>query len=148
MTEPKCIDPVFGEMNYKHRWYKKQDIKMFGKSWEIKVVAKAYSGKAITNEQQKSYELFMENEAKYIESIETELKKYINTNFKELAVNWVTARMIEKTSDLSAVVVPKTLLFKQDGATVMLMDCVWDVENGLGIKIIPEISIGIQDLFL
>lgn len=148
MSEAKCNDAVFGEMTYRHRWYKEQEISIFGQTWNITVVAKAYSGKAITNEQQDSYAKFMEAAGKYIEIIENELKNYVNNNLQELAEYWATARSVDSKEDLSQMVTPKTLLFKQDGTAVLLLDCVWDVENGVGVKIIPEVSTGVQDLFL
>lgn len=148
MNEAKCNDTVFGEMTYKHRWYKEQEISIFGKIWNTTVVAKAYSGKTITNKQQDSYTKFIENEGKYTETIENELKNYVNNNLLELAENWTAVRRIDSKEDLSQVVTPKTILFKQDGMAVLLLDCVWDAENGVGVKFIPEVSIGIQDLFL
>ena len=95
MSEAKCNDAVFGEMTYRHRWYKEQEISILGQTWNITVVAKAYSGKAITNEQQDSYAKFMEDTGKYIEIIENELKNYVNNNLQELAEYWVTARSVE-----------------------------------------------------
>lgn len=148
MEEMRCNDTVFGEMFYKHRWYKKQYINIFGKEWEITIAAKAYSGKAINEEQQKSYILFMENEKEYVKVIGEELKTYVNDNFHELAAYWADAKMVGSADDLSQMVTPKTLLFKQDGSVIMLLDCVWDVENGIGVQMIPKLVIGVQDLFL
>jgi len=148
MSEIRCNDAVFGEMTYKHRWFKNQEISILGQTWKVTVVAKAYSGKAITKEQQDSYIKFMENEDKYIEIIENELKIYVNNNLQELAEYWASARSVENKEDLSQMVTPTTLLFKQDGTVALLLDCVWDVENGIGVKIIPEVSTGVQDLFL
>lgn len=148
MDEARCNDSVFGEMSYKHRWYKKQQIDVFGKIWDINIVAKAYLSKAITKEQQESYSQFIKNEKKYVETVGEELKRYINGHLQELAVNWAGARMVDSIEDLSQMVTPKTLLFKQDGSMIMLLDCVWDKESGIGIKLIPETVIGSQDLFL
>lgn len=148
MSKIKCNDIVFGEMTYKHRWYKEQDIKIFGRVWNITVAAKAYTGKPITKEQQDSYSNFKENEDKYITTIENELKTYVNNNFQEFVEYWDSAKSVENKEDLSQMVTPKTFLFKQDGTVVLLLDCVWDVENGIGVKILPEVSVGIQDLFL
>lgn len=148
MSEVKCNDVAFGAMSYKHRWYKEQKINLFGQTWNINVVAKAYSGKAITKEQQDSYSKFMKAEGKYIDIIENALKFYVNDNLQELAEYWAGARYVEEKEDLSQMVTPKELLFKQDGAVALLLDCVWDVENGIGVKIIPEIMTGVQDLFL
>ena len=30
----------------------------------------------------------------------------------------------------------------------MLLDCVWDVENGVGVKLMPDVSVASQDIFL
>ena len=146
--ETSCNDAVFGVMQYKHRWIKKQNISAFGKQWEVTVAAKAYSGKPITKEQQDAYKRFAEKESTEIATIEKTILSYVNDNLKELSVNWVGARKISAITDLAQVVVPKTILFKQDGTTIMLLDCVWDVESGLAVELYPEVKIGSQDLFL
>lgn len=148
MSELVCNDAVFGEMSYKHRWYKKQKIEMFGQTWEIAVAAKAYTGRSITEEQRQSYSLFTREEREYVGIISEEIKNYVNAHRQELAENWVGARMIDDIDDIAQVARPKTLLFKQDGTTIMLLDCVWDIESGIGVKIIPEVMIGSQDVFL
>lgn len=146
--EATCNDIVFGEMKYKHRWYKQQTVLMFGKEWDITVAAKAYSGKPITEEEQNGYKYFMENENKMIDVIGEQLKQYINDNLQELATYWMGARSVIKTIELAQMVTPKTLLFKQDGTTLMLLDCVWDEDGGMAVKLIPEVAVGSQDIFL
>ena len=148
MNETKCNDAVFGEMSYRHRWYKIEKYEMFGQSWDVTVVAKAYTGKAITKEQQNSYSLFLKKQQEYFEIVSNEIKNYINDNLQTLAEIWVSARTIEDVEDIAQIVTPKTLLFKQDGTTIMLFDCAWDNEGGFGIKFIPDIQMGSQDLFL
>ena len=56
--------------------------------------------------------------------------------------------MIKLASDLAAIVKPRTLLFKQDGTALVLLDCPWDEEHGLAVQLIPEFAIGSQDVFL
>ena len=146
--EAICKDSVFGEMAYKHRWYKQQSLSMFGREWTITIAAKAYSGKPITEEQQKAYSYFMENEKEMIDIIGEQLKCYVNENLSTLAEYWVSARNVTNISELAQMVTPKTLLFKQDGSTLMLLDCVWDVESGMAVKLTPNIEVGSQDLFL
>ena len=148
MSELMCSDAVFGDMSYKYNWHKKQNVALFGHTWEVSVVARAYSGKNITEEQQKSYAQFINAEDKYANEIGEALTKYVNDNLHELAINWGSARKMESIESLCQVVTPKTILFKQNGSAVVLMDCVWDIENGIGVEIIPEIKIGSQDLFL
>lgn len=146
--EATCKDSVFGEMSYSHRWYKKQTISMFGKDWTITVAAKAYSGKPITEEQKKAYALFMKNEKEMIDSIGDQLKSYVRENLSSLAEYWISARAIVNISELAQMVAPKTLLFKQDGTIIMLLDCVWDIEGGMAVKLTPNVAVGSQDLFL
>ncbi|WP_104803264.1 DUF6985 domain-containing protein [Blautia marasmi] len=146
--EATCIDNVFGEMSYKHRWCKKQSISMFGEDWTITIAAKAYSGKPITEEQQKAYSYFMNNEKRMMDTVGEQLKSYVNENLSSLAEYWISARTIVNISELAQMVTPKTLLFKQDGTTIMLLDCVWDIEGGMAVKLAPNIVVGSQDLFL
>ena len=55
-------DPVFGHMEYRHRWFKTDEYEMFGKKWTLTVAAKAYSGKPITDAERASYQKFQENQ--------------------------------------------------------------------------------------
>ena len=146
--EKKCNDAVFGEMTYKHRWYKKQQVSLFNKEWNITIAAKAYSGKPITEAQQNSYSKFIEGEKEMTAIIGEKLKEYINTNVLDLAEYWLGARKISSITELSQVVEPRTLLFKQDGTTILLLDCVWDKEHGIAVELIPEVTVGSQDIFL
>ncbi len=141
-------DRVFGEMVYKHRWYKQQMVLMFGKSWHIKVVAKAYSGKPITEEQRKAYRIFSEKEEKILKSAEEKLKFYVNDNLEEISMNQNKIKKIEHVGELEQIVTPTSLLFKQDGTPILLFDCVWDPENGVAVKLFPEMVVGPQDVFL
>lgn len=146
--EKTVNDDVFGEMSYKHRWYKRQQINLFAKEWDVTVAAKAYSGKSITDDQRKSYTHFSENEAEMEKTVAEQLKEYVNSNLPELALHWTGARTVETAKDLAQMVTPQTLLFQQDGTTILLLDCVWDEEKGVAVKLYPEVAVGIQDLFI
>ena len=61
---------------------------------------------------------------------------------------WPKARVIEDDKDLPQVVTPKTLLIKQDGTVILLLECEWNEEDGIAVELIPELSAGSQDLFL
>lgn len=146
--EATCKDNVFGEMSYKHRWYKQQSISMFGEDWNITVAAKAYLGKPITEEQRKAYATFCKNEKDMVDTIGEQLKSYVNENLITLAEYWLGARTIVNVTDLAQMVIPKTLLFKQDGTTLFLFDCVWDIESGIAVELAPNVAVGSQDIFL
>ena len=146
--EDKCFDAIFGEMQYKHRWFKTQKDTFFGNEYEVKVVAKAYTGKEITDAQRDAYKKFLDNANEYKEAVSKQLMDYVNSNLIELAESWTGARKIESEADLVKIVTPKTILVKQDGTLLILLDCVWDVENGVAVKLMPEVAVGSQDLFL
>ena len=75
---------------------------------------------------------------------EQQLKEYVCENLVEL-------KEYDPNIDAESLenyVTPKTLLFQQDGTTLLLLECTWDDENGIAVKLLPEIAIGAQDLFL
>lgn len=148
MEKKSCNNKVFGNMEYNMRWYKEENIQIFTKKWDIKVIAKAFPGDDITKEQEESYLRFKENEKIYIETIENHLKEYVNENLEDLAVYWVGARKIINTVDLAKIVEPKAFLFRQDGTILFLAECEWDIENGIAVKLYPEVEVGPQDIFI
>ena len=137
--DKKCKDPIFGEMTYKHIWQKTETINMFGKKFDVTISASAYSEKPITKEQQDSYKNFKENELKILNKLELKITEYINSNKEDISVN---------SQDLSELLTPQILLFNQDGETIFLFDCVWDIEHGIGVNITSDYEIGSQDMFL
>lgn len=139
--DKKCKDPIFGEMIYKHRWQKMEAINMFGKNFNIVIAAKAYSEKPISKEQQKSYNNFKENESKILNKLELKITEYINSNKEDFSINY-------SKLDLPKLLTPRTLLFKQNGETIFLFDCFWDIEHGIGVNITSNFEIGSQDIFL
>lgn len=141
--EKKCKDLIFGEMIYKHIWQKAETINMFGKNFNIVIAAKAYSEKPITKEQQDNYKNFKKNETKILDEVSAKMNEYINSN-KE----WILNNLDNNIKlDLLKLLTPKTLLFNQNGDTILLFDCVWD-EHGIGIDITSGYKIGSQDIFL
>lgn len=109
---------------------------------------KAYSGKPITDAQRESYARYKANEKEIAQTVAEVITDYVNTNCNELAETWMGARMVSSVSDLADIVTPKTLLFTQTGDALLLLDCAWDIEHGLGVQIFPEYKIGSQDCFL
>lgn len=141
-------DPVFGEMSYQHRWYKKESLSLFGRVWPVTVAAKAYSGKPITDRQRESYLWFSQNREMLNQRTTEEIIAYVDQNCEALAATWPGARMLFSAEDVSQVVHPTTLLFQQDGTTLLLMECSWDKEHGLAVELAPTFAIGSQDDFL
>ena len=148
MKQKVVNNSVFGLMEYDFQWEKTEKISIFKKEYDITISAEAYSEENISKEQEESYLKFKENEKFYIETIENKLKEYINENLEDLATYWVGARKIINTSDLTKVVEPKSILFQQDGSIIFLAECEWDTENGIAVKLYPEVEIGPQDIFI
>lgn len=142
--EKKCQDAVFGTMTYKHGWWKKETMTLFEKARPITISAAAYCEEPITQEERTSYQNFMAHIDQLTKTAERELKEYVHENLAEL-------KEYDPNVDadrLENYVTPKTLLFQQDGTTLLLLECTWDIENGIAIKLLPEVAIGAQDLFL
>ena len=142
-----CMDHVFGTMKYKHRWFKDEIISIFNRDYNIKIVAKAYFGKPITEQQRVSYLKFKNEYQDFINRVTNLMLSYVNDNAENLSSVWEGAKKIKSDNELQGLVKPTSLLIKQDGTTVMMFDCQWD-EHGIGVQIIPDFQIGSQDIFL
>lgn len=148
MKQKAVNNSVFGLMEYDFQWEKIEKVSIFKKEYDITISAEAYSEENISKKQEESYLKFKENEKFYIETIENKLKEYINENLENLATYWVGARKIVNSSDLAKVVEPKSILFQQDGTILFLAECEWDIENGIAVKLYPEVEVGPQDIFI
>lgn len=148
MKQNAINNRVFGVMQYDYQFEKFERINIFKKEYDISIIAEAFTDEKISEEQEKSYSKFKENKKSYIETIENKLKDYINENIEDLATYWVGARKIINITDLAKVVEPKSILFQQDGTIVFLAECEWDIENGIAVKLYPEVEVGPQDVFI
>lgn len=142
-----CNDKVFGELTYKHRWTKEEELFLFGKKWKVIIAVKAYSHKPVTDEQRKSYQRFKNEYSDLSQKIETLAIDYINDHCEEFSSTWIGARNVKNANELATILKPRSVLFKQDGETIILLDCPWS-EEGVGIRLFPTETIGGQDLFL
>ena len=75
-------DVVFGEMKYDHSWEKTEEISAFGRTYNVKVVAEAYTKDVILDVQRKSYETYKHNIHNYLISVPDALLKYYIENYK------------------------------------------------------------------
>ena len=141
MKQKVVNNSIFGLMEYDFQWEKIEKVSIFKKEYNITIIAEAFPDEDISKEQEESYLKFKKNEKSYIETIENKLKEYINENLEDLATYWVGARKIINISDLAKVVEPKSILFQQDGTIVFLAECEWDIENGIAVKLYPEVEV-------
>jgi hypothetical protein len=129
-TTKQMTDSVFGEMNYNHSWEKYEEFTLLDKCYRINVIAVAYSDETITDEQRKGYVFFKENIGEISNKTDELIKKYIAAN------------------NITGSFKPVSLLIEQNGNTVILFDCSWDLDNGLAVKVYPEYELGTQDDYL
>ena len=148
MKQKVVNNSIFGLMEYDFQWEKIEKVSIFKKEYNITIIAEAFPDEDISKEQEESYLKFKENKKSYIETIENKLKEYVNENLEDLATYWVGARKIINITDLAKVVEPKSILFQQDGTIVFLAECEWDIENGIAVKLYPEVEVGPQDIFI
>lgn len=130
------LDKVFGEMEYKHSWTKKDSFSFLDKAYIVNVTAQAYKGNDILESQQSSYS----NYRKYFEENKSEIKEKLIEYCKS---TYDTDTPIEEC------LIPKTIIFERDNSWGILFDTDYDVENGVALFVINEkIQVGPQDLFL
>ncbi len=132
-------DNIFGLMEYKHRWVKSETINFFGINSNVTIAAKAYKEKPITDEQRNSYTKFKSELKMLSDKAKVETIKYFSN---------VEKKQIVSESELNSILRLKTVLFMQDGETVLLFDSSLDDDNGIGIQLYPNIQVGPQDTFL
>jgi hypothetical protein len=132
----KIIDKVFGEMEYKYSWTKKDSFLFLDKAYAVNVTAQAYKGDDILESQQSNYS----NYRKYFEENKAEIKEKLIEYCKS---TYNTEALLEEC------LIPKTIIFERDSSWGILFDTDYDVEDGVAVFIINEkIQVGPQDLFL
>ncbi len=146
--DERCVDAEFGSMVYRHRWVKTEKISFFGKDFEVKVVALAYSNKPINDQQRESHKIVYGKLNYYIGMIGNIILEYIKSNRDYINQYYSGIPNEVSLKEISGFVSPHSIVFKNDGAVVVLLDCVWDLEHGLSVKIVPEVELGLQDAFI
>lgn len=129
-------DRVFGKIEYDYGWCTQGKIELFDTVYNIVCVASAYKGEVINRDQRSKYTLFKENEKEILKNIENKIKKYVEENFPDYS------------QKIKESLVPKELIFHQDGDTGIFFECAWDIETGIVVQIFPKIEIVNPDNFL
>lgn len=129
-------DRVFGKVEYDYGWYVPIKVKLFDALCPINCVASAYKNETINKNQRSQYTLFKENEKEILKNVEHTIKEYVALNYPEYSLR------------LSESIVPKELIFQQNGDTGIFFECEWDIETGIVVGIFPEVKIINPDNFL
>ncbi|MBT2216287.1 DUF2004 domain-containing protein [Virgibacillus dakarensis] len=151
-------DPIFGELEYDFGWAKDTTIHFFGKETEIALMVDGEEDGKFDEDQYTSYQSLMKN----WEDIQPRLLKpildYYNQNRHELGYDIEcnqnyplieTKEQLLENIKLVGIVVPHADI--NEGRDIgIIFDCTWDIENGLGVRLIHEkvIEVGYQDVVI
>lgn len=129
-------DRIFGKIEYDYGWCATGKLELFGTIYDITYVASAYKNETINRKQRSQYTLFKESEKEILRNVEDKLKKYVEINFPDY---------LDKIKES---LVPKELIFHQNGEVGIFFECDWDIETGIVVGIFPKIEIINPDNFL
>ena len=133
-------DKVFGKLEYRHSWIRKEILKWNNVDCIVKLIAQAYTGDDVLESQRNMYLEYVKNIDSIISKAMPILNEYCKETFKI---------EILSDDDLFALLTPKTILFERDNSWGILFDLELDDENGIAFFIIDnEIKVGPQELFL
>jgi hypothetical protein len=135
-------DPVFGEMEVKHGWQKKEAVRFWGKSVNFKIKAAQYANTEITEIQRKNYRATLDNITVVSEKTRKVIEDYIKHNSETIKSSLPNVVL----SEVEKLVSPLSMIFFADGKHGILFDCAWD-EHGLAVTL-PDYQVGPQDILL
>lgn len=129
---------VFGKLTYDFQWEKQENVTFWGKEFSVTIIVEALPDETITKLQESNYESIKENDEILTIDDFSLIKKYLYEDY-ELDIS--------DYEDLFNHAIPQSILYKQNGKVVVLFDLEED-ELGFGIEILPNKSIGVQDLYI
>ena len=149
-------NPIFGELEYEYGWVKDTTIYFFGKEIEIALLIDGEEDGKFDEEQYTAYQSLMQNweqlQRKFLQPI---LEYYqqkrhdlgYDIEFNENYPLVETTDQLIKMITLEGIVVPYGDILKGRDIGI-LFNCTWDVENGLGLRLIDEnvTDVGYQDV--
>ena len=138
-------DPVFGEMEYKHRWIKKEKISLLDKEYNLNIIASAYSGDQICDKQREAYTAFKGKLEKISRRMPGMIEEYVEVHKSDIEEHFAE---IGDPEDAIKYVKPVSVMFARDGKTIIMCNVDWDEENGIGIEVAPKYKVDLQDAFL
>ncbi len=141
----KVKDSVFGEMEYKHRWIKKENITLLDKEYSLNIIASAYTGDQICDAQRDAYTAFTGKLDKISRRMPGMIEEYVEIHKAEIDEHFPE---IGEPAEAIKFVKPVSVVFARDGKTVIMCNVAWDEENGIGIEVAPKYTVDLQDAFL
>ncbi|MED4402854.1 DUF2004 domain-containing protein [Metabacillus fastidiosus] len=149
-------DSVFGELEYDYGWVKYTTIEFCGKEAEIALMVKGEDNGKFDEEQYIAYNSLMEKweqlQQGFLQAILDYYKQErqelgydieVNENYSQIET---TNQLLEMIT-LVGIVVPSRDIYEERDIGITF-DCTWDIENGLGIRLLNEkvTEVGYQDV--
>ncbi len=132
----KIIDNIFGEMEYKHSWTKRDSFIFLNKEYIVNITAQAYKGDKILESQQNNFKIYKEFLNKNNENIQEKLQKY----FKD---------MFNTDASLTSLLKPTNIIFERDESWGILFESDCAIENGIAMFVENgNIKVGSQNEFI
>lgn len=133
-------DPTFGEMAYKHSWYRKQRTHWWKNAGlDVQITAHAYSGEGISDKQRAAFSEYQKTIQDVVKTSIPNIVEYIKNNYNETYTE----------EEIFDALTPRNVLFMENGDWGVLFDADVDAENGIALyKEEGTFKIGPQDDFL
>lgn len=152
----KINDAVFGELEYNYGWVRYTTIEFCGKEAEIALMVKGEEDGKFDEEQYIAYKSLMQNWGQLQQGFLQAILDYYKQERQELGYDIEVNEnypQIESTNQLLemitlvGIVVPYGDIYEGRDIGVTF-DCTWDIENGLGIRLLNErvTEVGYQDV--
>lgn len=139
-------DEIFGVLDYNIMWNRKENYTLYGKDYEIILFIQGDENASPTETQRQAYVEFNKVKTLLQEDIEQKIFEYYQTVCKEYR------EMYDETADLYAPLVDNYLQLKgyvkpmsimiprteNERVVNILFKTKWDLELGIGIKIVNE----------
>ncbi len=150
------IDKVFGEIEYEYGWNGKIQLNCFGKKQSVDLIISGEIDHEFDSWQYDSFHFFIHN----WDNMQNEMKKSIYEYYCQLRIelgyddgsnadfpNIHHVDDIVRLIQIDALVIPVSGIYEERCVNLAL-SCIWDEENGLGIRFINEMidDIGYQDI--
>jgi hypothetical protein len=153
-------DVELGELSWDLAWVRPLQCELFGARHTLQLVIVAYDESPPLDIQRQAFAHFLQRAPSIVSEVETELLHYYLNNLEEWREQFgdtadQLAPYASSAADLSRLLRPTHLLVcdpfdSSDRIVGFLFDCSWDIEHGVGVKIVNEqvVEVGPQDILL
>lgn len=139
-------DEILGEFQYEYMWQRKDKLYIFGKEFDIILFVEGKEESEFTAVQRQAYSQFLLNKEALTLQMEQAIYEYyqsVNGEYRGMyeEESDVYAPIISDKSQLRGLIKPQsiTLIDSSDDREInVLFKTKWDLEHGVGIKLINE----------